>query len=609
MNVNTSTDSESNAGYIAAAQQQLVNQKLFSRSTDPEVRLETAKQLFQARSEQRQTNEAILKLEQQVAKVLKMTADLDQAEQHKQRELTERTETLLTKIKALLGFSDGVIVELESTLQNIQDERGALFDRIAGIQLEITNLRLRLAELPKPAELLEAYYEKMANLPLTMEQKYDLLRPEVVSSLSMEQYIALWKRLNPFFLSHVTRQGFKEDSFQEWSAGAYFEGFSKMLTDRAMLRPLLFGADGVHHHDRDSLRNYLEKIDLFSAESEEEAVAKMRDHFIGSKFAQDMYPDTAAVHLADNAVLDKYYGAEKDNQIFVVFPSDIIASQYPFHIYANDFFGNKAQTLASENRQDIRKDVLVWSNDLSQPGINLNTGIVFLPRSTRVDPNTGSKYQSRQEVIDGVDRGVLLEDEELIERCIRWATTLDSFSQVMQAFAQYRDQKDGFFKKMNEDFVREAISRDLLELGFASDIVANLAYAFFVEMSLSESLDERGVGNLIRKAGAHFKRPTNTVSSQEYWTALFSENTDLEPKHVVYYDGDPTAAVLEFQRKHGIGSADTSDADGPLLGFDNNHVADMQKDPRSNHGKAELIELAEDVIREQYSLKSKTSPP
>ena len=46
--------------------------------------------------------------------------------------------------------------------------------------------------------------------PLTKEEKIQFLRPEILSSLSTEEYMRVWKRLSNHFVSHVTRQGVRE---------------------------------------------------------------------------------------------------------------------------------------------------------------------------------------------------------------------------------------------------------------------------------------------------------------------------------------------------------------------------------------------------------------
>ena len=74
-------------------------------------------------------------------------------------------------------------------------------------------------------------------------------------------------------------------------------------------------------------------------------------------------------------------------------------------------------------------------------------------------------------------------------------------------------------------------------------------------------------------------------------------------KHVCYYQGNPTVAVYEFQRRHGIGNADTSQLEGGFLGFDDHHIVDMKTDHRAWVGYQELVNSANQIINTHYSQK------
>src|SRR6185503_4609999 len=97
------------------------------------------------------------------------------------------------------------------------------------------------------------------------------------------------------------------------------------------------------------------------------------------------YPDKIAVHFAAQMVADQFYGGERNNEVFFVYPSDFIASQheYAFNGWEKDF--TKPQSETKWN------DVFVWPSNLENPGISVDAGLVFLPDHTPVDPETGSK--------------------------------------------------------------------------------------------------------------------------------------------------------------------------------------------------------------------------
>ena len=101
------------------------------------------------------------------------------------------------------------------------------------------------------------------------------------------------------------------------------------------------------------------------------------------------YMDKMAIHFATEEVADCYYGAEKGNEIFIAYPSAYIASQYYF------------QGKLNAGDSGYWNDQWVWANE--ERGIDLNTGLVFIPEEARVDRETGSRYEldeNKNPVID-----------------------------------------------------------------------------------------------------------------------------------------------------------------------------------------------------------------
>ncbi len=203
-------NSETNRDIIVRTQQELTHPGTISKGSDSAGRSEAASQILQARSEKQDTSASLMVQEQQVAKISELTTAAYQQEREKERELTARTQKLIVKLKGLVGVSDEQVSKLQSEIESIKTEKNNLYQQASILEKEIRALQEKGARIPQPRELLNAYYEKAANTPLSNEQKRDLLKPEVLASLSTEQYIALWKRLNPYFLTHVTRQGFRD---------------------------------------------------------------------------------------------------------------------------------------------------------------------------------------------------------------------------------------------------------------------------------------------------------------------------------------------------------------------------------------------------------------
>lgn len=214
--------------------------RTISKILDQEGRNKTARAILEARTSARTTKENIVGNEQKVQEIAELTSSSHKQERQKMGELTQRLETLVVKLKSAVGLGDKQADTLQNEIGAIKSERENLFGQSFAIEDELKALKEKQAEIPSPKQLLEAYYEKVATQPLSNEQKRELLKPEVLSSLSTEEYIALWRRLNPYFLSHVTRQGFRDHYDMIYHSVGFEEfhnGFLDVMGDERLLRP------------------------------------------------------------------------------------------------------------------------------------------------------------------------------------------------------------------------------------------------------------------------------------------------------------------------------------------------------------------------------------
>ncbi len=492
-----------------------------------------------------------------------------------QTELDERRSDLIVKLKTKLNIPDKKTQELEATKleQKAKDE-----------------------SLPDTRKMVEAYYEKVAETPLTNQEKRDLLKPEVLSQLSTDEYIALWKRLNPHFLTHVTRQGFRDHNAMFYHSGGmqeYHNGFVGVVQDEKMLRPPL-ALGGLKNRDETSVKMFLSEWAL-QADNEEEAKRRFDASIHWSLASAPTYPDKTAVHFATQLVANDYYGGEKDNEIMFVFPSDTLASQHDFTFngWEKDFTRPQSETKWN--------DVFMWPNTLEDPGITIDAGVVFLPENTQVDPNTGSKYASEIRQIDGVEKRVMIENTGLKTKFIEWTGGLTLESPIVQIARNYYNERDYYKQQaMGEDLNRYAL-QELQKIGFSTDASSALVQDLTRDLIYwnPEGNTER-FQNMIDNSGARFVRAENTIPAKEYWEKYFTEHPDLKPKHIIYYNGNPTNAIYRFQRENGVGRADTSKTEGQLLGFDDHHVVDVANDPRANQGHGELVAMGNRIIEEHY---------
>lgn len=531
---------------------------------------------------------------------------LDALKAEKVLALEQRLETVAARLKKLFRIKDKSAAEIQTEVGTMEAEMEELTSQALALRGELEKLAQEQAKLPDPEKMLETYYAKMETMPLSNEEKREMLRPEVLAELNTEEYIALWRRLNPHFLSHVTRQGFRDHNAMIYhSAGLqeFHDGFTSVLRDQKLLRPPMAVRDGLLARDETSIRKFLEDWAL-QAEDEEEAKKRLNAQLNHSLATAPNYPDKTAVHFAAQIVADGYYGGEKSNEVFFLYPSDVLASQhdYAFNGWEKDF--TKPQSETKWN------DVFVWPSTLDNPGIPVDAGVVFLPENTPVDPETGSKYASEVKTADDEEKRVMIEDKKLVSAFVEWAKNLADESPATIALKEYEQERDYWKKQDQQRSCIDVFRQEMVKLGFCEETADDLGTDVFVEwiqmgkLHWQEDIDfEEAMQRLLKKSGSNWKRAENTVSTKEYWEAYFEQHPDQKPKHLVFYGGTPTTAIHEFQTRHNIGQADTSEKEGDLLGFDDRHVRNMSEDPRANRGYDELVTTAHRIIEDHYRTK------
>jgi hypothetical protein len=585
------TEQKPSQQILGEMKQMLVDPRTISKMYGQE-RMNIAQKLLDVRRQKREVTTGIQEATQVGEKADRRQAEILAEQRTRRKALQERQEQVLVHLKNIFGVSDKTVEQMQAELVAIESELSNLFTHSLESEDRLEILMEQQAGIPEPKALLEAYYKDVETTPLTNEEKRELLKLEVLASMTTEEYIKLWRRLNPHFLSHVTRQGFKDKSFQEWQGGVYHQGFREILADRKTLRSLLHGPHGLRCDAKDSVERYLQEQGILEAGNRQDSLRLLKKHFSDVKFAMDRYPDQSSVHLSNNSILDQYYGAEEGNQIFVVYPADVIVSQNAYQVFG------KNKTLTRPSVPDPSSDVLVYSEDINDPGISLDAGLVFLPQEIPVDPDTGSKYDSEVVTVEGKNQRVRIEDTELIGKFIDMIQGRSS--PIRKAFAEYKKLPYHLKDNGKKDCLRVFIE-ELRGIGFSDDLLSKLAEETFVDLhTYSVDTTEEQLIYLLKKVNAHWQRPKNTVTAKTYWERYFEKNSDQKPAHVVYYDGDPTIAVYQLLQEKNIGEADTSESDGKLLGFDDHHVDDMKNDPRANVGYDELVATAKKVIDKHY---------
>lgn len=409
-------------------------------------------------------------------------------------------------------------------------------------------------ELEPVREIFRDIMPLFQNDVMTKEQKELLFDPEFLSSLTLEEYVKLWRLGSPYYLGHSTKQGIKDHvrgDMENFAGGGQWEfhnGFKKILEDNFLFKsPRLAKTDIklsketteeeisniikdvsrnisletvvreiISDIDKREMRGYslgyilTDSIEVQAKDSEnwveaitdmvieEGVVRKITKQTIDSletvlstekNSPLTGFPyvvDSSAIHFSSGEILNDIYGGEYSNEIFFIFPTDLVASQYTFATnYREGDITKKPAKI--ENKWN---DVFVWTDDET---ISLNAGIVFLPENTPVNPKNGSIY--------------------------------------------------------------EEVSSSQLQLA------------------------------------------RNAIPSKNYWEGYFNQNPTKRPKHIVYYNNSltPTQAVEEFLEKNSIKSIKIHEED---LGFKEHHVAKNHFDentPRTRDFQEASVYLVDEI--------------
>lgn len=450
----------------------------------------------------------------------------------------------------------------------------------------------------RPQIKLDEILKTKTETPLTNQEKRDLLKPEALAQLSTEEYVDLWKRMNPQYLSHVTKQGFYDgDATPPYDEPNRLDtDLPKIMHTTKNMLPYM-SLYYFPNIGEKSVKDKLVSSVLKDNVDKESAQREFNDMLSWSlrESVAPRYADISSIHFASQTVPDDAYGAERGNAIFFVFPTDVLASQYNFSVMGRE------KDLRYPTREIGWNDVFVWPDVVAGSGIPLDAGLIFIPEKVLVDPLTGSRYASEIKEVNGVETRVVIEDVALVDRFTKWSKTLDKDSKAVQLAQQYFSKRDGTSAKQLDDLC----INELQNIGFHPDAINSFLPKLKRDLMLwnPETVEET-FAKLIGESKEKYKRAENTISTKEYWERYFSEHPDEKPKHIIYYYGDPTTAVAQFEKQNGIGAADTSKIDGPLLGFDDHHVTDMKNDPRANQGHDELVNLGNKIITEHYASKS-----
>ncbi len=458
--------------------------------------------------------------------------------------------------------------------------------------------RLQRAAEIKASYFIEKYAPEPWQLaseaePSSPEDRKEVFSESVLSRLDTETYMKLWSLASPHYLSHVSRHGFRDHAGMVYHTGGldeFSDSAYSLLADAKQLRSP-FGSRGLFGMPQ-KVKNEL-KREVFSeseSTSREDAEKALHLYFNHSLASAANFPDKTAVHLAAETVADSLYGGESGNEVFVVFPADFIASQHAFAFNTGD-----ADWKFTEPLDSLKwNDVFVWT-DTFGGGISLDAGITFLPKTTVVDPETGSRYAS--EVQEG--HRTQIEDEKII------STVVDHFSKPSY-FDETLNRNDFSIEQDQIDEVKQSLitlglydrAEELLGKQGCYDLTRSISKILLDKESTDKASAIVELLKSERLTNKLMLAETNGVEAEQFWEQYFVKYPNRRPKHVVFYDGNPEEAVNSLFRQNNVQPKISKSE--PLLGFDKNLVENQSDDPRSNPGREAIDTLCEEILAEMF---------
>ncbi len=460
-------------------------------------------------------------------------------------------------------------------------------------QASLEEVKAAIDKMPQAASIITDFYEKKreqwANAEFDAEAVDKYFNAEFLAGLDIDEYVELLKRFPQQMVTHVSRNGVRDHvGLIEHREGLdeYSDEFKGLLKAGALNSAM--GREVVQDGARDLL---IQKTGMLHASSREEAMEKVEAFINGRGWAE--FGDFSAVHFAVEEVADFYYGAERENEAFVVYPSLFIASQHEY--------GGHYSDMSKRNEYDsMRNDVWVWQRELN--GIDLDAGIVFLPKETVVGRESGSKFEIR-------DGEVVFDDEyrKAVEALSASPRIVEVADYLRKAINDSWDRKKDLIGPSIEDvadkvfpFAQEAlgIDRDLFDGWFNNlqlyrNDFENLSRLHARGASESDHQDfweyDMTMKSFLRNINKLYLPAQDTVTAQEYWEQYFADHPDERPSKIVYYEGgDPTAALKKWREDNGL-----------MKKADKDFYDSLKRDRGDDAVKSRYLELAAQIIEER----------
>jgi len=489
----------------------------------------------------------------------------------------------LKKMRKELRDDDMEFIRISRELGDLKREEDYVTQ-----QLEIKGVN---AELGEARELLDKFYEGQKDVwnktPYDLAEMQRVLTPEHLSSLSMENYVALLKRFPSYMVTHVTRQGVRDHFGHGWHTGGigeYTDGFKEILKEGK-----ISSAIGAALKDGMTQEALGKLFGLDKYKTKNEALEALERHMNNEVAGGNQ--DVSSVHTAVEWVADFYYGGESGNEIFFTFPSAFIGANY----YTR---GN----LYHESTHDGSNDTWIWTEP--DKGLPVNAGITFIPETAQVDPKTGSRYELDENLKPVIDTERITGLKDLLGN----ADFIKALKQVseIQRSVPYGYQRNSALENQ-VDVMRDQFGIEDLPLlrgiVFGNTSTGSASALIFAANFEMKDKDEVEMGYYVKRGGVEapiksflqelqllYKLTPNPIISKEYWEEFFSKNPEMKPNKIAYYKGSPELAFSMWRGNQGLSNF-------PSLEHEKYSVTDKA---RVEKGQAEFEALALNTIEAMF---------
>jgi hypothetical protein len=496
----------------------------FSKENNPQERTEIAQQVKEARNAEREFK--------------KNTSEFNENLEHKMSAIESLSHTLEN-----LSGSFGSKIYNALKIRKIKQELGILKkEKDDFVQHDP---KQDLTPSDNADTIIENFYREKesewANLPYEKADIEKYFNKEYLQSLSMEEYVTLMKRFNADFVAHVTRQGVRDHlGIHEHTAGEgkHANGFKGSLQDGEIKHAI--SLDIADFQKEKEVEKFLIfELSLEDGITKEEAFDRFNrkmDEYNQGKAGS--FVDKSSVHFAVESVADAYYGSERGNEIFIAYPSYMIAANY-FH---------ESSLHESKSSQTHGRENDVWVYVGQDDDMPIDAGVVFVPKHAQVNPRTGSQYE-----LDN-NNDVELETKRVDQiLAIIQSKDFDTYIHVMKDL------------KTNGNYMLEvtpALQDMLANMGVQENdpifsSITNVEFLRLVQIAKTyEDEDDSQLTSVViewlKDEGLYYKKSSEAVSSEEYWETYFKE-TGKRPSKIVYYtESNPTGALYAWRHRMGL---------------------------------------------------------